>query len=97
MYGTVMTATLVGTADQVRSVAEEWAQKRQVPGFRREEILVTDDERAVVVAVFFDSREDYQRLADDPEQDTWWTEQMAPLVSDVTWTDGTWQLPLTAG
>jgi heme-degrading monooxygenase HmoA len=97
MYGTVMTATLVGTADQVRSVAEEWAQKRDVPGFRREEVLVGDDGRSLVVAVFFDSKEDYQRLADDPEQDTWWSGQMSPLVSDVRWIDGSWQEPIAAG
>lgn len=95
MYGTVMTATLNGTVDQVRSISEQWAQKRQVPGFRREEILVGDDGASLVMAVFFDSREDYQRLADDPEQDTWWSEQMAPLLSDVRWTDGSWQTPLS--
>ena len=97
MYGTVMTATLTGSAEQLRAAAEEWAIKRPAPGFRREEILIGDDGRSVVAAVFFDSKGDYERLADDPEQDTWWSGQMAPLLSDVTWTDGTWQEPLTPG
>lgn len=44
--------------------------------------------------VFFDNRDDYRALADDPDQDAWWKERMAPHLSNVRWIDGTWQQAL---
>ena len=94
-YGTVMIATLTGSADALRQASQDWAKDHDVPGFLADEILISDDGTKVVTSVFFSSREDYQRLADDPQQDAWWTEKMAPHLSDVTWIDGTWQETVT--
>ena len=90
-YGTVMIATLTGSLDQVRGAAVDWAAHRAAAGFIAEEVLLADDGRTVVAPVFFASKQDYERLAADPGQDTWWQEQMAPHLSDVRWIDGTWQ------
>jgi hypothetical protein len=57
--------------------------RRRVPGL--------DHGRTIVVAVFFEDRDAYRRLLRDPEQDRWYSEQMAPHVTDVRWIDGTGQ------
>ena len=93
-YGTVMLATLTGDVDALRRALETWAEQRRVPGFAAEEVLVADD-GTVAAAVFFDSRQAYEQLAADPEQGRWWQEQMAPLLSDVRWVDGSWQQAIT--
>lgn len=90
-YGTVMIATLTGPLDEVRRAAHDWAEQRPAQGFLGEEVMLADDGRTVVAPVFFSSRQDYERLADDPSQDAWWQERMAPHLSDVRWIDGTWQ------
>lgn len=93
-YGTVLVATLTGSLAEITRASAEWADQRRVPGFLFEEVLMGADGRTVVVPVFFDSRESYQQLADDPAQDRWWSERMAPHLSDVRWIDGTWQQSL---
>ena len=90
-YGTVLIATLIGSLAALQRASAEWAQERRVPGFLSEEVLMGADGRTVVVPVFFESKQAYQRLAADPEQDRWWNERMAPHLSDVRWIDGTWQ------
>ena len=94
-YGSVMTATLTGSLDQVRRAVVDWVEHRAAAGFLAEEVLLADDGTTVVVPVFFASRQDYERLADDPGQDAWWQEKMAPHLTDVRWTDGTWQEALS--
>jgi heme-degrading monooxygenase HmoA len=95
MYGTVMVARLRGTLEEMKAVNDEWLERR-VPGFVREETLVADDGRTVVSAVFFESREAYQRLANDPEQDEIWRTKFLPLLEgEPQWFDGTWQTALT--
>lgn len=94
-YGTVMIATLTGSMDAVRRAAAEWVEHRAAAGFLCEEVLLADDGSTVVVPVFFDSKQAYDRLADDPSQDTWWREQMAPHLDDVKWIDGTWEQALS--
>ena len=90
-YGTVMTATLTGSLDAVIDATREWAEQRDVAGFLADEILVSDDGRTIVTPVFFASKDEYAKLADDPMQDQWWSTRMAPHLADVTWVDGTWQ------
>lgn len=90
-YGTVMLATLTGSLEDLLKANADWAEQRKVRGFLSEEVLLADDGRTVVVPVFFDSRESYQTLADDPDQEHWWLERLAPLVRDVRWIDGSWQ------
>lgn len=94
-YGTVMIGTLTGDAGALHRAAAEWAQERPAPGFLSEDLLVGDDGRTVVVPAFFESREAYARLSDDPEQARWWEQVMAPPLTDVRWVDGTWQQTLT--
>ncbi len=97
MYGTVMVGRLKAAPADVERAVREWYEQRRVPGFLRSEALVADDGSTVVSAVWFESREHYLRLADDPDQDRWWRERMAPLLDgEPQWIDGTWQTPLVA-
>lgn len=92
-YGTVMIGKLgegVSVEDWLRGL-EEWKKERQVPGFHGEYTLVGDDERTLVSCVVFESKALYQQLADDPEQDRWWTEKVVPLLDgEPQWIDGHW-------
>jgi hypothetical protein len=90
-YGTVMIATVTGDIDALQQASEDWAAERRAPGFIVEEVLLSDDGRTVVLAVFFEDRDAYRRLAEDPEQDKWYSERIAPHVAAVRWIDGTWQ------
>ena len=90
-YGTVMTATLTGSVEELVQATREWAAQRDVAGFLADEILVSDDGTKIVTPVFFASKDEYLKLADDPMQDEWWSTRMAPHLTDVTWVDGTWQ------
>lgn len=94
-YGSVMTATLTGSLDEVRRAVVDWVEHRAAPGFLAEEVLLADDGTTVVVPVWFASRADYERLAGDPGQDAWWQQEMAPRLTDVRWVDGTWQEALS--
>lgn len=93
MYGTVMIATLKGSADALRAASKQWEADAEAPGYVGEDVLVADDGQTVVVAVRFASKEQYQALADDPKQDEWWRTVMQPLLADdVRWIDGEWEL-----
>ena len=94
-YGSVMTASLTGSLEQVRRATVDWVEHGAAAGFLAEEVLLADDGTTVVVPVFFASKQDYERLADDPGQDAWWQEKMAPHLTDVRWVDGTWQEALS--
>ena len=91
-YGTVMIGRLadgVTIDDWMRSV-KAWQEERQVAGFQGEYTLQGDDGR-IVSCVIFESKESYQALSDDPEQDRWWTETARPLLAaDPDWIDGSW-------
>jgi len=92
MYGTVMIGKLKGSREEVIRVSREWESGRDVPGHRRSDTLFSDDGTTIVVAVQFDSKEQYMALADAPEQDEWWRTVMAPLLDgEPTWIDGTWE------
>lgn len=94
MYGTVMVGRLKGTPEEMQRVNDEWLEL-QVPGFVREETLLCDDGRTVISAVFFESREAYERLANDPRQDEFWRTRFLPLLEGgPQWFDGTWQTAL---
>lgn len=93
MYGTAMMGTLATgvTADDLRNELETWRDERRTPGWVDGHILVADDGRTIVNVALFESKDAYLRLADDPEQDKWWTERMAPKLADEPrWIDGTW-------
>ena len=96
-YGTVMIGQLKGDFATVEAEAERWARERQVPGFQHEEMMLCDDGRTVVMAVWFDSAESYRALADDPEQARWYEQVMAPMLDgDPQWLDGSWKVHVDA-
>ncbi|HET6213130.1 MAG TPA: hypothetical protein VFE14_09700 [Micromonosporaceae bacterium] len=91
MYGTVMVGKLKAGRDEAMRASRDWNEQRQVPGYRRSDVLFGDDGGTVVFAVQFDSKEEYLALADSPEQDEWWRTVMAPMLDgEPTWVDGTW-------
>ena len=93
MYGTTMIGTLATgvTGDDIRKEHEAWQEERKVPGFVSAHVLVSDDGKTVVNVVVFESKDAYLKLADDPAQDKWWTERMAPKLSgEPRWIDGDW-------
>ncbi|HWH30111.1 MAG TPA: DUF1059 domain-containing protein [Mycobacteriales bacterium] len=89
-YGTVMIATLTGDYDALLTACRDWAEQRRADGFLVEEVMRADDGRTVVACVWFSDASAYRRLADDPEQDRWWSERFAPHLTDVRWIDGAW-------
>jgi hypothetical protein len=93
MYGTVMIAKLKGSLEDLRQVTKEWEAAGIPPGYVGVDVLVCDEGETVVVAVRFESRDLYRKLADDPAQDEWWSTKMQPIVGDdVQWIDGEWEL-----
>jgi hypothetical protein len=91
MYGTVMTAKLKGSLEDVLQVSKEWEAETNPAGYVGQDVMLSDDGETIVVAVRFASKADYQRLSDDPKQDEWWSTRMDPLLSDVQWIDGEWE------
>lgn len=91
-YGTVMIGRLadgVSVDDWMRGI-KEWQEVRQVAGFQGEYTFLGDDGR-LVSCVIFESKESYQALSNDPEQDRWWSEKARPLLAaDPEWIDGIW-------
>jgi antibiotic biosynthesis monooxygenase (ABM) superfamily enzyme len=91
MYGTVMVGRLRVSPEEAMRANDEWAREHHPSGYRRTDVLVGDDGRTVVMAVQFDTKDQYLALADSPEQDEWWRGVMAPMLDgEPTWIDGTW-------
>jgi antibiotic biosynthesis monooxygenase (ABM) superfamily enzyme len=89
-YGTVMIGRLVVPFEQLLASQESW-RARNVPGFISESALLADDGKTVVMTVVFDSKESYDKLADDPAQNTWWETVARPMLEeDPQWIDGSW-------
>ncbi|MFN8147495.1 MAG: hypothetical protein U0R76_08525 [Candidatus Nanopelagicales bacterium] len=94
MYGTVMVGRLKVPVEQVEAVVAAWEADKgaRTEGYVDQSVLESDDGATVVACIRFRDRDSYARLADDPEQDTWWSTSMAPLFEgDVSWVDGTWR------
>jgi hypothetical protein len=92
MYGTVMIAKVKGSVDELQARSEAWAKEHgNGAGYIDEWVMQTDDGR-IVVAVRFDSKENYLKLADDPKQDEWYRTQMMPMLDgEPQWIDGEWR------
>ena len=91
-YGTVMIGRLADgvTVDDWMRAGKEWEQSRDVKGFQGEYTLLADDGR-VISCVIFESKDSYMALANDPEQDKWWSGVARPMLAgDPEWIDGTW-------
>lgn len=91
-YGTVMVGRLKpGKQDEWLQGLAQWRKERNVPGFVNEYTLFGDDGVSVATCVVFESKEAYEKLSGDPEQDRWWRERVVPLLDgEVQWTDGHW-------
>jgi hypothetical protein len=93
MYGSTMIGTLASgvTGDDLRKELEAWTEAHPAPGFISGHILVGDDGTTVVNVAMFEDKDSYMKLADNPDQDKWWSERMAPkLAGEPRWIDGTW-------
>lgn len=92
MYGTVMIAKINGTVEEMQARAERWAKERgDAVGYIDQRVLIAGDGR-IVLAVRFESKAQYEALADDPKQDKWWQTEMVPLLNgEPEWIDGEWQ------
>ena len=92
-YGTIMIGKLAtGTSvSDWRKGLEDWKRERKVAGFQGEYTLIGDDGHTIVSCVTFESKDLYTKLADDPAQDKWYSERVAPLLDgEPQWIDGTW-------
>ena len=91
MYGTVMIAKPTVAIEELRARSQKWeAERGAVAGYVDQWVMAADDGR-IVLAVRFESKEQYVALADDPKQDEWWRTQMAPaLDGEPEWIDGEW-------
>lgn len=96
-YGTVMIGRLRDGAteaqgEQMADTVRRWINERRTPGFLHEDVMMCDDGKTIVVTVFFDSEDHYKALADDPAQDEWYSERLAPLLDgEPQWLDGHWR------
>lgn len=83
---------LPGKQQAVIDQFDKWDKehKSQAAGFLRS-ILVSSSDAPdeFMVAVRFDTTENYQANSDRQEQDAWYRELRANLVSDPAWFDGT--------
>jgi len=96
MYGTTMIASLTGDRGAMERELSAWVATRgpDVAGFLDARLLFADDGKTVVNTVRFASREDYERLADDPRQAQWYAERIQPLLEgEARWIDGDWFEP----
>ena len=96
-YGTVMIGRMREAVDdahaeQMADTVREWIRERKVRGFLHEDVMFCDDGSTIVVAVFFDTEENYKTLADDPIQAQWFEEKLAPMLDGPPqWLDGRWR------
>ena len=93
MYGTTMIGRLADgvSGDQIRDSLQRWEKERNVAGYQSAHILIDEEGRRVINVAIFDSKDSYLKLADDPEQDRWYREELAPFLDgDPEWIDGTW-------
>ena len=92
MYGTVATLRIKpGSAEKLNEMSERWWKERapKVKGAISQTVYRTDnDPNAYIMAVVFDSKENYVANANDPAQDKWFQELRALLDADPTWVDG---------
>jgi hypothetical protein len=92
MYGTVMIAKIKGDPADIVTAGRAWvAERGATVGYVDQWVLKADDGR-FVLAVRFDSKDSYLKLADDPTQDEWYHRVLAPyLDGEPEWIDGEWE------
>lgn len=89
MYGTVAHARLkAGAEDRLMAMLREFPNLN-VPGYRATYVYRMDaDPREIYMAVVFDSKEQYDRNADSPDQDKRYQEMLEVLEGAPEWHDG---------
>ena len=96
MYGTAMVGKARGDANEVVQALMDWHAERapKIDGFVSAGVVVSPDGRVVNYAEF-ESRDAYEKLGQDAEQDKWWRERMAPLLDgEPEWIDGDWAVAM---
>lgn len=92
MYGTIaMTKVKPGRETAVQEWMERWWTDRRpnVAGARASYLYRSDsDPSQLMVAVVFDSKEQYRANAEDPEQDRWFRELAENFEGEPQWMDG---------
>lgn len=92
MYGTLYRCrTKPGQEHVVEELAQRWRRERApgVDGFIAEYLLRSETRPGELLGlVIFDSKDNYQKNARDPEQHRWYVQLRAALAADVEWNDG---------
>jgi hypothetical protein len=92
MYGTVaLMKPKQGREQALKAWMDRWWTERRpkVKGAISSTIHRNESNPAeLIVAVVFETKEDYEKNAEDPEQDKWYQEMRALLESDPRWMDG---------
>lgn len=93
MYGTVARMKIQREkVDELRALMAG-IESRPVEGYRSTNILIPDDGRdEVVMVVYFEDKESYQKNADDPQMHEDYLKYRALLDADPEWTDGEWEV-----
>ena len=92
MYGTIaLMKPKEGQVDALNALFEEWWTERRpkVKGAISSTVYRNVSNPAeIMVAVVFDSKENYVANAEDPEQDEWYQKLVALLEAEPRWIDG---------
>jgi len=92
VYGTIaLMRPKAGQEDALKAMFERWWTERRpkVKGAIASTIYRNVNNPAeIMVAVVFDSEENYKANADDPEQDKWYREMVQLLEGEPRWIDG---------
>ena len=92
MYGTVaITKVKSGREQAVKDWMDRWWRERKpnVPGAVSSTLYRSDsDPSQLMVAVVFDSQEQYRANAEDPEQDRWFQQLAENFEGEPQWMDG---------
>ncbi|MGB2694902.1 MAG: hypothetical protein WBD55_06895 [Dehalococcoidia bacterium] len=90
MYGTVAHMKLkAGKMDDLKKQMTDFDTNRHPKGYLGEIIYQMDsNQNEIMMAVFFDSKENYHANANDPEQDKEFRKMRDLLDADPEWHDG---------
>ena len=92
MFGTIaILKAKPGAEQQIVALAEEWARDRKpnVKGFKASHLYRNaSNPSELMLAVVFDSKEDYEANAAAPEQDAWYQKLVEQLEGEPRWIDG---------
>jgi len=93
VYGTVARMKIQREkVDELRALMTA-LEPRDVEGYRSMNVLIPDDGRdEVIMVVYFEDKESYERNAHDPKMHEDYLQYRALLDADPEWTDGEWEI-----